>query len=119
MRDTKQLESFARERSEKEKEKYLNKEKHPLPQIVGSWRTHYISWKNMKKNYILVKYEDLIQNTHKEFTKVANFLGKLIRSSFSEEAIENAIKLSSFDKLLLNADSCVANARGFWFSFFS
>ena len=29
--------------SEKEKEKYLNKEKHPLPQIVGSWRAHYLS----------------------------------------------------------------------------
>ena len=41
--------------SEKEKEKYLNKEKHPLPQIVGSWRAHYTSWKNMKKKLFTCK----------------------------------------------------------------
>ena len=85
--------------SEKEKEKYLNKEKHPLPQIVGSWRTHYISWKNMKKNYFLVKYEDLVKNPLEEFTKVTNFISKVLRVKFSNEQIENAVKLSSFRNL--------------------
>ena len=85
--------------SEKEKEKYLNKEKHPLPQIVGSWRTHYISWKNMKKNYFLVKYEDLVKNPLEEFTKVTNFISKVLRVKFSKEQIENAVKLSSFRNL--------------------
>ena len=85
--------------SEKEKEKYLNKEKHPLPQIVGSWRTHYISWKNMKKNYFLVKYEDLIKNPLEEFTKVTNFISKVLRVKFSQEQIKNAVKLSSFRNL--------------------
>ena len=85
--------------SEKEKEKYLNKEKHPLPQIVGSWRTHYISWKNMKKNYFLVKYEDLVKNPLEEFTKVTNFISKVLKVKFSNEQIENAVKLSSFRNL--------------------
>ena len=85
--------------SEKEKEKYLNKEKHPLPQIVGSWRTHYISWKNMKKNYFLVKYEDLVKNPLEEFTKVTNFISKVLRVKFSQEQIKNAVKLSSFRNL--------------------
>ena len=85
--------------SEKEKEKYLNKEKHPLPQIVGSWRTHYISWKNMKKNYFLVKYEDLVKNPLEEFTKITDFISKVLRVKFSKEQIENAIKLSSFSNL--------------------
>ena len=85
--------------SEKEKEKYLNKEKHPLPQIVGSWRTHYISWKNMKKNYFLVKYEDLVKNPLEEFTKVTDFISKVLRVKFSKEQIENAVKLSSFRNL--------------------
>ena len=85
--------------SEKEKEKYLHKEKHPLPQIVGSWRTHYISWKNMKKNYFLVKYEDLVKNPLEEFTKVTNFISKVLRVKFSNEQIENAVKLSSFRNL--------------------
>ncbi len=85
--------------SEKEKEKFLIKEKHPLPQIIGSWRTHYISWKQMKKNYLLVKYENLVKNPQNEFAKIANFLGGFFKHNFNSEIVNNAIKLSSFDKL--------------------
>ena len=28
----------------------LKSKKFPLTQFVGSWKTHYLSWKNMKKN---------------------------------------------------------------------
>ena len=85
--------------SEKEKEKFINRDKHSLPQIIGSWKTHYLSWKSMKKNYLLIKYENLIKNPEDEFTKVANFLGKLFKNNFRKEVIDDAIKLSSFDKL--------------------
>ena len=85
--------------SEKEKEKYLNKEKHPLPQIVGSWRAHYTSWKNMKKNYLLVKYEDLIKNPLEGFTEITNFISKVLKIKFSKDQIENAVELSSFSNL--------------------
>ena len=85
--------------SEKEKEKFLNRDKHSLPQIIGSWKTHYLSWKSMKKNYLLIKYENLIKNPEDEFTKVANFLGRLFKHNFRKEVIDDAIKLSSFDKL--------------------
>ena len=85
--------------SSHEKEKYLNKEKYPLPQFIGSWQTHYLSWKNMKKNYLLVKYEDLIKHPIEEFTKISNFIGKLLRNKFTDENVINAIKLSSFDNL--------------------
>ena len=85
--------------SEKEKEKFINRDKHSLPQIIGSWKTHYLSWKSMKKNYLLIKYENLIKNPEDEFTKIANFLGKLFKHNFTKEVIDDAIKLSSFDKL--------------------
>ena len=85
--------------SENEKEKFINRDKHSLPQIIGSWKTHYLSWKSMKKNYLLIKYENLIKNPEDEFTKVANFLGKLFKNNFRKEVIGDAIKLSSFDKL--------------------
>jgi len=85
--------------SEKEKEKFINRDKHSLPQIIGSWKTHYLSWKSMKKNYLLIKYENLIKNPEDEFTKIANFLGKLFKNNFRKEVIDDAIKLSSFDKL--------------------
>ena len=53
----------------------------------------------MKKNYLLIKYENLIKNPEDEFTKIANFLGKLFKNNFRKEVIDDAIKLSSFDKL--------------------
>ena len=70
-----------------------------LPQIIGSWKTHYNSWKNMKKNYLLIKYENLIINPKKEFKKVTDYLEKLMGLNFSEKLIDKAIKLSSFDRL--------------------
>ncbi len=85
--------------SEKEKEKYLNLENHTLPQFIGSWKTHYLSWKNMKKNYLLIQYEKLIHNPQDEFRKISNLISNLIKYKFSDEEIDNAIKLSSFDKL--------------------
>ena len=85
--------------SDQEKEKYLNKEKYPLPQFIGSWQTHYLSWKNMKINYLLVKYEDLLNKPIEEFTKISNFIGEIFQNKFTNENINDAIKLSSFDNL--------------------
>ena len=70
-----------------------------LPQIIGSWKTHYNSWKNMKKNYLLIKYEDLVKNPKEEFNKIAIFLGSLFNNRFSVDVVNNAIELSSFNKL--------------------
>ncbi len=84
--------------SKQEKEKYSNKN-HPLPQIIGSWKTHYLSWKNMKKNYLLVKYEDLISDPLNGFSKISKFISQNLKLKFSEEQILNAIKLSSFNNL--------------------
>ena len=53
----------------------------------------------MKKNYLLVKYEDLISNPKNEFTKIANFIGNLFKLKFTEDQIDSAINLSSFEKL--------------------
>ena len=85
--------------SAQQKNLYLKSKKFPLAQFVGSWKSHYLSWKNMKKNYLLIKYEDLTQNPKIEFTKIANFLGNLLSLKFTEEQIDTAINLSSFDRL--------------------
>ena len=82
---------------------FLSKSKdqtdHPLPQIIGSWQTHYKLWKNMNKNFLLVKYENLIKHPKEEFKKVADYLGKIFKTNFSNQQIEKAILLSSFDKM--------------------
>ena len=85
--------------SEKQQSLYLKSKKFPLKQFVGSWKTHYLSWKNMKKNYLLVRYEDLLENSKDEFTKIADFVGSLLKIKFTEDQIDTAINLSSFDKL--------------------
>ncbi|MDC3157718.1 sulfotransferase domain-containing protein [Candidatus Pelagibacter sp.] len=85
-------------KEEKEKFKKYNT-MHSLPQMIGSWKTNYISWKKMDKNYLFVKYENLIKNTKIEFTKIAEFISGLTNIKFNDEQIDNAIKLSSFEKL--------------------
>ena len=85
--------------SEEQKNLYLKSKKFPLTQFVGSWKSHYLSWKNMRKNNLLIRYEDLIQDTKNEFTKIANFIGGLLKLKFNEDQIDTAINLSSFEKL--------------------
>ena len=67
--------------------------------LIASWKTHYNSWKNMKKNYLIIKYEDLVKNPKEEFNKIAIFLGSLFNNRFSVDVVNNAIELSSFNKL--------------------
>ena len=85
--------------SENQKNLFLKSKKFPLTQFVGSWKSHFLSWKNMKKNYLLVRYEDLVQDPKNEFSKIAIFIGDLLKLRFSEDQINKAIHLSSFEKL--------------------
>ena len=70
-----------------------------LPHIISSWKNHYDSWKKMKKNYLLIKYEDLLENPLIEFKKITNYLEKLINKKFEEKKIIEAIDNCNFDKL--------------------
>ena len=85
--------------SEKQKEKYITQNEYPLPTVLGSWKTHYLSWKNMKKNYLLVKYENLLNDTFNEFSKIANYLKISFGYNFKKSEIENAIKNCDFQTL--------------------
>ena len=79
--------------------KSMEKKDHPLPQLIGSWQTHYITWKIAKKNYLLVKYEDLINDPFSEFKKISNYLEKITKTKFTDSQIEKAINSSSFERL--------------------
>ena len=70
-----------------------------LPQVIGSWKTHYNSWKLIRKNYLLVKYEDLIEKPKAEFKRIASYLEPLLKVRFTNENIAKAIELSNFDRL--------------------
>ena len=75
-----------------------------LPAVISSWSNHYKSWKKMKKNYLLIKYEKLLNNSYDEFRKITNFLEKNYGMNFNEEQINIAIKKCNFDSLSLQED---------------
>ena len=49
-----------------------------LPTIIGSWSNHYKSWKNLRKIFLIIKYENLIKNPFEEFSKIISYLESLL-----------------------------------------
>jgi len=65
---------------------------------TGSWRDHVLSWmatRSGQKNFLLLKYEDMLANTQEESTKIALFLG----IDSSPERIARAVALSSAERM--------------------
>tara|TARA_B100001123_G_C15150035_1_gene963136 strand:+ start:286 stop:1104 length:819 start_codon:yes stop_codon:yes gene_type:complete len=71
-----------------------------LAEIASSWKTNYLSWKKEKKfNGIIIKYENLIDDTEKEFRKILNFLNKFIKVKIDEKKLLKSIDSCQFSKL--------------------
>ena len=70
-----------------------------FPTYISNWHNHYNSWKNFKKNYLLIKYEDLIKNPKANFKEVTKYLSKLLKIKIDEEDLDDAILKSSFKNL--------------------
>ncbi|HJN84314.1 MAG TPA: sulfotransferase domain-containing protein [Candidatus Pelagibacter bacterium] len=66
--------------------------------LLGSWKTHYNSWK-IASNSLIIRYEDLLFNTKSEIVRLLNFIKKFINFDCSEKKILNIIKSTSFEKL--------------------
>ena len=67
--------------------------------FISSWGYNYISWKSFKKNYLLIKYEDLIENTRREVIKVSNYLKQFFEIKVKESEIDQIIENASFENL--------------------
>ncbi|MDC0451665.1 sulfotransferase domain-containing protein [Candidatus Pelagibacter sp.] len=76
-----------------------NKVNYTLDTLIGSWKTNYNSWKIFGKNFLLVKYEDLILSPNTEFKRIANYITNTTNIKFSEEQIKKSIEESSFENL--------------------
>ena len=70
-----------------------------FPTYISNWGNHYNSWKSFKKNYLLIRYEDLLKNPQTKFKEIANYLGKLLKIKIDNEDINYAITQSSFANL--------------------
>ena len=88
----KSISSLNKEHSLSASSKHLNPQ---LRQKMLTWSAHYLSWKNISDNYILVKYEDLIENPILEFSRIIEHIYKNV----NKEKIVEAVKLSSFQNL--------------------
>ena len=64
--------------------------------LISSWKTHYNSWKTFNKNYLLIKYENLISDPENEFGKIRLYLKKNLNLTFSDEKFYNSIKSNLF-----------------------
>jgi len=67
--------------------------------FLGSWSDHYNSWAKNKKNTLLIKYEDLINNKKSEIKKILFFIGRFTKLSIDESKIKNCIETSSFENM--------------------
>ena len=70
-----------------------------FPVLISSWNNHYNYWKKVKKNYLLIKYEDLINDTEYELTKIIKYLKKFIKFTVNDKKIKNILKTTSFNYL--------------------
>lgn len=67
-----------------------------LRQKLLTWSNHVKSWTEQKEIPVLVvRYEDMIDNTFKEFKKIVDFIG----IETNDKKIEKAINFSSFSEL--------------------
>ena len=70
---------------------------------VGTWAQNFHSWKTFKfqDRYLLVKYEDLINDTKDTLMKILKFVYKLNNSKFSLDInkFNNTLKSTSFEKM--------------------
>ena len=62
-------------------------------------KTNYLSWKNKTKNYLLIKYENLIEDPFNEFFKITKYLEKQLNTNFEQKKIKQAIQTCSFKNL--------------------
>ena len=68
---------------------------------VNSWSSNYESWKAFKKfdRYLLIKYEDMIENKKSVFVSILEFIHKLSKAKFiiDENKLKNLLKTTSFE----------------------
>ena len=68
--------------------------------ILGRWSDHYNSWKNAGgKNFLIIKYEDLLKEKISTFKKILSYLSNKIKIDYDEDKMFKAIEDTSFENL--------------------
>jgi len=67
-----------------------------LKVLLGTWDEHYKFWKNNNKDYLLIKYEDLIKDIGFELERIIDFIKKYTDIKTNEDKNRNIIKTTNF-----------------------
>ena len=67
--------------------------------LLGNWGEHYRFWKQGSKNFLLIRYEDLINNPERELDRLVVFLKTFTTIIINESKKEKIIKTTSFESL--------------------
>ena len=73
--------------------------KDSMKTLLGTWDEHYKFWKNNNKDFLLIKYEDLIKNSRFELERIINFIKKYTNVQSNKDKNENIIKTTNFKHL--------------------
>ena len=83
--------------------KILVGSKEKISTHLGSWDSHYNVWKTFNKTnkYLLVKYEDLLQDKKNKMIEILKFFHSITSTKFvlDEVKLNNAIETTSFEKM--------------------
>ena len=72
-----------------------------IPTLISSWSNHFKSWKKLSKNYLLIKYENLLKDNEDEFYKIVKFIESNTKTKFTNEQVKETITVVSL-KILKN-----------------
>ena len=72
-------------------------EKLHVPEFLSSWDIHYKSWSTFPKNYLLIKYEDLLNDNKGQINRIIKYLRKFY--GIKDVDIENIIEKTNFNSL--------------------
>ena len=77
--------------------------KNKIVHYVGPWNGNYNSWKSFKqpRRYLLIKYEELINNKESTFRKILSFIYGIqgLKTIIDNKKINNVILTSDFYKM--------------------
>ena len=67
--------------------------------FIGTWNEHYKFWRNNNKDFLLIKYEDLIKDARFELERIISFINNYTEVKSNEEKNKNIIKTTNFKYL--------------------
>ncbi len=74
--------------------------------IMGKWSDHYNSWKSYNlTNILIIKYEDLIENPHKSFLRILEYLKNKNNTEININKMNKAINETNFNNLRKKEDN--------------